>query len=171
MIEDDPSMRSRLVVAVVGGPSGSGRARPEKLQKLAAALGIADVVRFEPPCPQTELAEWYRAADVSIVPSHNESFGLVALESQACGTPVVAADVGGLCTVVRDGETGVLVPGHDPADYAAVLTRLAAQPSRRDGLARAAVRHAAEFGWSSTADRLLEVYTGVVDEQAARISA
>jgi D-inositol-3-phosphate glycosyltransferase len=171
MIEDDPSMRSRLVVAVVGGPSGSGLARPEKLQKLAASLGIADVVRFEPPCPQAELAEWYRAADVTVVPSHSESFGLVALESQACGTPVVAAAVGGLCTAVRDGESGVLIPGHDPADYAAILTRLAARPGRRDRLARAAVSHASEFGWSGTVDRLLEVYTGVVDEQAVRISA
>src|SRR5207247_5485743 len=96
MIEDDPSLRSRLVVAVVGGPSGWARSRPEELHKLAAALGISDVVRFEPPCPQAELAEWYRAADITVVPSHNESFGLVAVESQACGTPVVAAAVGGL---------------------------------------------------------------------------
>jgi D-inositol-3-phosphate glycosyltransferase len=171
MIEDDPSLRCRLVVAVVGGPSGSGRDRPEELQKLAATLGIADVVRFEPPCPQAELPDWYRAADVTVVPSHSESFGLVAMESQACGTPVVAAAVGGLCTAVRDGESGVLVPGHDPADYAAVLTRLAAQPRLRDHLAQAAVRHAAEFGWSGTVDRLLEVYTGVVDEQVVRMSA
>jgi D-inositol-3-phosphate glycosyltransferase len=170
MIEEDPSLRSRLVVAVVGGPSGSGRARPEELQKLAATLGIADVVRFEPPCPQDELAQWYRAADVTVVPSHSESFGLVALESQACGTPVVAAAVGGLRTAVRDGESGVLVPGHDPVDYAAVLTRLAAAPRLRDHLGRAAVGHAAEFGWSGTVERLLEVYTGVVDEQAVRIS-
>jgi D-inositol-3-phosphate glycosyltransferase len=171
MIEDDPSLRSRLVVAVVGGPSGSGRERPEELQKLAATLGIADVVRFEPPCPQAELPDWYRAADVTVVPSHSESFGLVAVESQACGTPVVAAAVGGLCTAVRDGESGVLVPGHDPADYAAVLTRLAAQPRLRHHLAQAAARHAAGFGWSSTVDRLLEVYTRVMDQQVVRISA
>ncbi|MCW2889589.1 MAG: UDP-N-acetylglucosamine [Streptosporangiaceae bacterium] len=171
MIDDDPALRSRLVVAVVGGPSGTGRERPEELQKLAATLGIADVVRFEPPCPQAELAEWYRAADVTVVPSHSESFGLVALESQACGTPVVAAAVGGLCTAVRDGESGLLVPGHDPGDYAGVLTGLAAQPRLRQHLARGAVSHAAEFGWSGTVDRLLEVYTGVVDEQVVRVSA
>jgi D-inositol-3-phosphate glycosyltransferase len=171
MIEDDPSLRTRLVVAVVGGPSGTGRERPEELQKPAATLGIADVVRFEPPCPQAELAEWYRAADVTVVPSHSESFGLVALESQACGTPVVAAAVGGLTTAVRDGESGVLVAGHDPADYAAVLARLADRPRLRRHLARGAVRHATEFGWSATVDRLLEVYTGVVDAQAVRISA
>ncbi|MCW2940571.1 MAG: UDP-N-acetylglucosamine [Actinomycetia bacterium] len=171
MLEDDPSLRSRLVVAVVGGPSGAARSRPEELQKLAVLLGIADVVRFEPPCPQPELADWYRAADVTVVPSHNESFGLVAVESQACGTPVVAASVGGLRTAVKDGESGVLVPGHDPADYAVVLAQLAAEPRRRNWMAHEALRHAGEFGWSGTVDRLLEVYTSAVDEQVLRVSA
>ncbi|WP_220500118.1 D-inositol-3-phosphate glycosyltransferase [Thermomonospora cellulosilytica] len=162
MVEADPALRRRLVVAVVGGPSGTGRARPEGLQKLAGDLGIADLVRFEPPCPQPELAEWYRAADVTVVPSHNESFGLVAAEAQACGTPVVAAAVGGLRTAVRDGESGVLIDGHDPADYAAVLARLEAEPRLRERLARGAVRHAHRFGWEVTVDRLLEVYTGAL---------
>ncbi len=162
MVEADPALRGRLVVAVVGGPSGTGRARPEGLQKLAGDLGIADLVRFEPPCPQPELAEWYRAADVTVVPSHNESFGLVAAEAQACGTPVVAAAVGGLRTAVRDGESGVLIDGHDPADYAAVLARLEAEPRLRERLARGAVRHAHRFGWEVTVDRLLEVYTGAL---------
>ena len=171
MIADDPSLRSRLVVAVVGGPSGWARSRPEELQNLAAALGISDVVRFEPPCPQAELAEWYRAADLTVVPSHNESFGLVAVESQACGTPVVAAAVGGLRTAVRDGESGVLIDGHDPADYAAVLGRLAAEPRLRARLGAEAIRHARAFGWSSTVDKLLEVYAEAVAEQFLRISA
>ena len=171
MIEDDPSLRSRLVVAVVGGPSGAARSRPEELQRLAAALGIADVVRFEPPCPQAELADWYRAADVTVVPSYSESFGLVAVESQACGTPVVAAAVGGLCTAVQDGASGVLVDGHDPARYAAVLAKLAGTPGLVDRMARGAVRHAGDFGWEATVDRLLEVYTECVDEQLLWISA
>ncbi len=171
MIEDDPSLRSRLVVAVVGGPSGWVRSRPEELHKLAAALGISDVVRFEPPCRQAELAEWYRAADITVVPSHNESFGLVAVESQACGTPVVAAAVGGLRTAVRDGESGVLIDGHDPADYAAVLRRLADEPRLRARLGAAAERHANAFGWSGTVDKLLEVYTDAVDEQLLRMTA
>ena len=162
MLADDPSLRSRLVVAIVGGPSGSARSRPEELQRLAAELGIADVVRFEPPCPQWDLADWYRAADVTVVPSHNESFGLVAVESQACGTPVVAAAVGGLHTAVRDGESGLLINGHGPADYAAVLRRLAAQPQLRSRLSLGAVRHAAAFGWNATVDQLLKVYTGAV---------
>jgi D-inositol-3-phosphate glycosyltransferase len=164
MLDDEPALRSRLVVAVVGGPSGSGLARPEELQRLAAVLGIADVVRFETPCPQRELAQWYRAADVTVVPSHNESFGLVAVESQASGTPVVAAAVGGLRTAVRHGESGLLVEGHDPADYAAVLRMLADRPRQRAALARGAVRHAKAFGWSATVDRLLEVYTGATVE-------
>ncbi|MFB4311999.1 D-inositol-3-phosphate glycosyltransferase [Actinomadura sp. GTD37] len=168
MLADDPALRAELVVAVVGGPSGSGRCRPEGLQALAARLGISDVMRFEPPSPQAELADWYRAADVTVVPSHSESFGLVAVESQACGTPVVASRVGGLCTAVADGESGVLISGHDPADYAAVLRRLHAEPGLHARLARGAVRHAGGFGWDATVDRLLDVYTGAMTIPAAR---
>ncbi|WP_179844309.1 D-inositol-3-phosphate glycosyltransferase [Actinomadura luteofluorescens] len=171
MLADDPALRSRLVVAVVGGPSGSGLCRPAGLQLLAAELGISDVMRFEPPSPQHELADWYRAADVTVVPSHSESFGLVAVESQACGTPVVASRVGGLCTAVADGESGVLIPGHDPADYAAVLRRLHAEPGLHARLARGAVRHARDFGWDATVDRLLEVYTGAMPAPAAAVRA
>ncbi|WP_315987267.1 D-inositol-3-phosphate glycosyltransferase [Actinomadura sp. HBU206391] len=163
MLAQDASLRGRLVLAVVGGPSGWARARPEELQRLAAELGIADVVRFEPPCPQPELAAWYRAADVTVVPSRSESFGLVAVESQACGTPVVAAAVGGLRTAVQHADSGVLIDGHDPADYAEVLRRLLSRPRLRDRLSRGAVRHATGFGWNSTVDRLLAVYTGAMD--------
>ncbi|WP_037559980.1 D-inositol-3-phosphate glycosyltransferase [Spirillospora albida] len=170
MLSDDPSLRSKLVVAVVGGPSGSGRCRPDGLQSLAAELGIADVVRFEPPSPQHVLADWYRAADVTVVPSHSESFGLVAVESQACGTPVVASRVGGLCTAVADGESGVLIGGHDPADYAGVLRRLHDEPGLRARLARGAIRHAEGFGWDATVDRLLEVYTGAMSLPAVRLA-
>jgi D-inositol-3-phosphate glycosyltransferase len=169
MLRDDPSLRSRLVVAIVGGPSGSGLSRPEELQRLAAHLDIADVVRFEPPCPQSELAQWYRAADVTVVPSYSESFGLVAVESQACGTPVVVAAVGGLRTAVRHGESGLLIDGHEPADYAAVLRQLADEPRLRSRLARGAVRHATAFGWSGTVDRLLEVYTGAMEESTLKV--
>src|SRR5690606_1694381 len=171
MLDDDPALRAKLVVAVVGGPSGSGRCRPEGLQNLAAELGITDVMRFEPPSPQQELAAWYRAADVTVVPSHSESFGLVAVESQACGTPVVASRVGGLCTAVADGESGVLIPGHDPADYAAVLRRLYAEPGLHARLARGAVRHGQSFGWDATVDDLLEVYTGAMSIPAVRVAA
>lgn len=165
LLARDPGLRSKLVVAVVGGPSGSGRERPEELQKLAAYLGISDVVRFEPPAPQSVLADWYRAADVTVVPSYNESFGLVAVESQACGTPVVASAVGGLRTAVGNGVSGILIDGHDPFDYATVLGRLAHEPYLRERLGKGAVRHAGVFGWSATVDRLLEVYNCAVSNR------
>ena len=119
----------------VGGPSGTGRADPDGLTELARRLGIADLVRLEPPCPQAELADWYRAATVVMVPSYSESFGLVAMEAQACGTPVIAAAVGGLRTAVRHGESGILVDDHDPASYARALRELIGTPGRREALA------------------------------------
>ncbi|MFI7452077.1 D-inositol-3-phosphate glycosyltransferase [Nonomuraea sp. NPDC049714] len=162
MLIDDPSLRGRLVVACVGGPSGNGLARPSLLTELAAELGIADVVRLVPPAPQQELADWYRAADVTVVPSHSESFGLVALESQACGTPVAAAAVGGLRTAVRDGVSGRLVDGHDPHDWARALSRFVTEPRWRDTLSAGAREHAAAFGWQATSSRLMEVYAEAV---------
>ncbi len=111
LLAERPWLRERTVVPVVGGPSGSGLAAPDGLHKLAAALGIGDVVRFWPPVGQHRLVDWYRAASVLVMPSYSESFGLVAVEAQACGTPVIAAEVGGLPVAVRDGVSGVLVPG------------------------------------------------------------
>lgn len=172
LLEADPSLRRTLRVVIVGGPSGrQERAAPDRMHDLAAQLGITDLVRFEAPCPQAELAEWYRAATVMLTPSHSESFGLVALEAQACGTPVVAASVGGLRTVVKDGDSGVLVDGHDPADWAQVIKRLIEAPRRLQALSAGARRHASVFGWSATVDRLARVYTGAMDEVAARIGA
>jgi D-inositol-3-phosphate glycosyltransferase len=147
-----------LTVAVVGGNSGSGL----ELAGLAQWLGVAGTVRFLPPQDRAALAEVYRAADLVAVPSYNESFGLVALEAQACGTPVVAAAVGGLVTAVRDGLSGVLVDGHDPADWARVLDGLLAQPGRRDLLSLGAVAHASQFSWNRTVAGLLAVYRDAV---------
>jgi D-inositol-3-phosphate glycosyltransferase len=158
MLERDPALRDRLVVAVCGGPSGSGLDRPDALTALASSLGIADVVRFEPPRERTVLADWFRAADLTVVPSYSESFGLVALESQACGTPVVAARVGGLRTSVADGVSGVLIDGHDPRDYAAVISDLLDHPARLRELARGARAHAEHFSWDATTSALLESY-------------
>ncbi len=153
-----PALRGRLVVPVVGGPSGSGLDRPESLAALAAELGIADVVRFVPPVGQAELARWYAAATVVAVPSYNESFGLVAAEAQACGTPVIAAAVGGLTTVVRDGRSGLLVPTHQPRDWAAALDRVLGDPPLHRRLAAGALAQAREFSWEATAAATLDVY-------------
>lgn len=155
----DPSLRSRLVVLVVGGPSGSGLEQPRALQLLAEELLIDDVVRFLPPLAGDELAQVYRAADVVAVPSYNESFGLVALEAQACGTPVVAAAVGGLPVAVRHGVSGFLVNGHDPVEWARVLGHVALHPDRRAELAGNAVSHARRFSWERTTDTLLAAYS------------
>ena len=158
MVARDPALASRLVVLVVGGASGSGLAQPTALRELATELGIAGVVRFLPPVPPDGLARVYRAADVVAVPSHNESFGLVALEAQACGTPVVAAAVGGLPVAVDHEVSGLLVQGHDPARWATALADVALRPSLRSRLSAGAVRHAAPFSWERTTDRLLAGY-------------
>jgi len=162
LLADDPGLRRRLVVVIAGGPSGTGLAQPEGLQRLAVELGIAEVVRFEPPASRDRLADLYRAASVVVVPSYNESFGLVAIEAQACGTPVVAAAVGGLRTSVCDGASGLLVAGHDPADYAAAIRRLLDEPGLYRRLAAGAVRHAGQFGWSETTAQLLATYRDAI---------
>jgi D-inositol-3-phosphate glycosyltransferase len=161
MLADDPALRGKLQVLVVGAPSGSGLAEPQRLQELAVSLGVTDVVRFLPPQPPEQLADHYRAADVAVVPSHNESFGLVALEAQACGTPVVAAAVGGLPTAVDDGVSGLLVPGRHPDDYAAAIRRVLA---RRELLAAGARRHATAFSWDRTTDSLVDAYAAAMAE-------
>jgi D-inositol-3-phosphate glycosyltransferase len=163
LVAGDPSLRQRLTVVLVGGPSGkASRADPDGMRELATQLGIGDLLRQEPPCPQAELADWYRAATLVLTPSHSESFGLVALEAQACGTPVVAASVGGLRTAVRDGYSGVLVDGHDPATWARVIRQLLAAPRRLAALSEGARKHASAFGWSATVERLTAVYTGAM---------
>jgi D-inositol-3-phosphate glycosyltransferase len=145
----------RLVV--LGGPSGDPGAAAQ-LAAQAARHGIGDRVEVRPPVAGAVLAQWYRAADVVAVPSRSESFGLVAAEAQACGTPVVAACVGGLRTVVADGVSGQLVPGHDPVRWAAALADLLADPDARERLAVGAARHGASRGWDSAAAAMLKVY-------------
>jgi D-inositol-3-phosphate glycosyltransferase len=158
-------------VVICGGPSGSGLERPSALIELAASLGVSDRVMFLPPQTGDGLADLYRSADLVAVPSYNESFGLVALEAQACGTPVVAAAVGGLVTAVRDGVSGMLVDGHDPRDWAHALDSLLAAPRHRAALSEGAVAHAAGFSWDRTAEGLLRVYREAVVEHRAMIAA
>ncbi|MFE5399365.1 D-inositol-3-phosphate glycosyltransferase [Streptomyces sp. NPDC056568] len=169
LLGERPELRSRIVVPVVGGPSGSGLAKPEGLQKLAARLGIADVVRFRPPVDQEQLADWFRAASVLVMPSYSESFGLVAIEAQAAGTPVLAAAVGGLPVAVRDGHTGRLVEGHDPAAYARVLRDFADHPELTSRMGEAAARHARSFGWDASAAATADAYTAAIQSHRRRV--
>lgn len=157
LLRQHPELRQNLVVMVVGGPSGSGLEHPEALRQLAVHLDIADVVRFLPP-QGAMLPEVYRAADVIAVPSYNESFGLVAMEAQACGTPVVAAAVGGLPVAVSDGVSGLLVDGHDTERWAETLARVTRFHEYRRRLAAATTEHAATFSWERTTDALLDTY-------------
>ena len=158
LLDQSPELRSRLVVPVVGGPSGSGLDHPESLAQLATGLGLDDVVRFVPPVGQSDLARWYSAATLVAVPSYNESFGLVAAEAQAAGTPVVAAAVGGLTTVVADEVSGLLVDGHDPLDWAAALERIVGDEAYAARLAAGAPVQAAQFSWERTAQATLDAY-------------
>ena len=152
---------------IVGGVSGNGAGRtdPDDLRDLADELGVGDAVTVLPARPQAELAALYRAADVVLAPSRSETFGLVALEAQACGTPVVAADVSGLRYVV--GAGGLRVEGHDPEDHAAAVVRVLEEPGLAADLATGAVRSARASSWERTVDRLLGVY-GAVTEARTR---
>ena len=147
---------------IVGGSSGaSGTATtPEGLRTLAEQLGVADAVTVEPAVDQDTLAERYRDADVVLVPSRSETFGLVALEAQACATPVVAADVPGLEAVV--GEGGTLVPGHDPRDHARAVVGYLTDPAMAATAGTAGVDTARSASWDRTVDRLLAAYAEMV---------
>jgi D-inositol-3-phosphate glycosyltransferase len=169
MVSHSPLLRPKLRVFIIGGASGVNGSEVERLKELVSWLNIADVVSFLPPVPRTELPNWYRAADLVCVPSYSESFGLVALEAQACGTPVVATAVGGLRTAVADGISGVLVDGHDPRAWSSVLSRLLQEPQRRVLLSMGAIEHASHFGWDATARGTLDIYDQVITD-AARVN-
>jgi D-inositol-3-phosphate glycosyltransferase len=148
---------------VVGGPSGpDGETEFESLRRLAEDLAPGRVV-FHGPMEHAQVVDAYRACDAIVVPSHSESFGLVALEAMATGIPVVASRVGGLPYVVVDGASGYLVPGHDPDHYADALESILLDPVRADELSAGALKRAGEFSWEVTVDRLLELYRGMVE--------
>ena len=149
-------------LVAVGGPSGAdGPAELARAVALAADLGVSERVRFVAAQPHHLLSTWYRAADVVLVPSRSESFGLVALEAAACGVPVVAAAVGGLRTLVDDGRTGFLVEGRDPRDFAAAVERLLADPALAAAMGGAGALRAQGYTWSTAAARLRRLYTDV----------
>jgi D-inositol-3-phosphate glycosyltransferase len=171
LVKHTPLLRHRLIVNIVGGASGANTEEVDRLKELTTWLAIDDVVRFTPPVPREELPQWYRAADLVIVPSYSESFGLVALEAQACGTPVVATAVGGLRTAVADGISGVLVDGHDPKAWSSVISRLLQEPQRRVLLSMGAVEHASHFGWDVTARGTLDIYDLVISDLRKSLEA
>jgi D-inositol-3-phosphate glycosyltransferase len=148
---------ARLVI--VGGPSGpEGQNEVAQLHLLVAQLHLQNHVTFIPPQRHELLSTYYRAADCVLIPSMSESFGLVALEAGACGTPVVAASVGGLTTLVDDGSTGYLIESRSPDDYAEALHRLWTKPGQRSAMAAAATEKASHYTWPIAAAGLLELY-------------
>jgi D-inositol-3-phosphate glycosyltransferase len=152
----------RLVV--VGGPSGPhGEKTLGALVDAADARGVRDRVHVVAPQPHELLSSYYRAADVCLVPSHSESFGLVALEAAACGTPVVASAVGGLTTLVDHERTGFLVDDPDPGAYAAAVRRVFDEPLVAERLSTASVLRARRYTWRAAASALVELH----DELAA----
>ena len=162
-IARDPEATRHLQLAIVGGPSGAHHGEEvTRLMQLAAALGVTDRVMLYPPQTQRRLADFYSAADVVLVPSRSESFGLVALEAQACGTPVIAASVGGLRYVVQDGVGGYLVEGHDPGDHADRLIQVLRSPTLQAELGISGARQALRFTWDATADELHTVYADLL---------
>jgi D-inositol-3-phosphate glycosyltransferase len=152
-VGSDRLARSALVV--LGGPSGPrGQEELASVQRRITQRGLEGAVRMLPPQRHEILSSYYRAADACVVPSHSESFGLVALEAAACGVPVVAAAVGGLTTLVDDGRTGYLVEGRDPADFARPLATLLADPGLAARMGRAAAARAGAYTWAAAAHDL-----------------
>ena len=151
--------RSDARLAIVGGASGSnGDGQSSEARALVDELGLHDQVQFIEPKPHHILSTWYRAADIVLVPSRSESFGLVALEAAACGVPVVASAVGGLVSLVDDGETGYLIEGRKPADYADAMRTILNDSELAASMGKAAVERAKAYTWRAAAERLLEVY-------------
>ena len=148
---------ARLVI--VGGPSGpQGDVEVDRTQALVDELGLADGVVFVPPQPHELLSTYYRASDVCLVPSRSESFGLVALEAAACGTPVVASDVGGLRSLIDHGRTGYLVDEPTPEAFAAWVRQILAEPLLAERLSTGSVLRARRYTWARAAHLLTEIY-------------
>jgi D-inositol-3-phosphate glycosyltransferase len=171
LVKHSPQLRKKLIVNIIGGASGANTEEVDRLKDCTQWLGVDDVVRFAPPVSRADLPQWYRASDLVIVPSYSESFGLVALEAQACGTPVVATAVGGLRTAVADGISGVLVDGHDPKAWSSVIARLLQEPQRRVLLSMGAIEHASHFGWDTTARGTLDIYDLVISDARKSLEA
>jgi D-inositol-3-phosphate glycosyltransferase len=156
----------RASLVVVGGPSGQlGERELARVHALVDDLDLANRVKFVPPQPHELLSTFYRAADVVLVPSRSESFGLVALEAAACGTPVVAAAVGGLRTLIDHGRTGYLVDDRDPDAFAGYVAEILHSPARAARLGAEAAHDARSYTWSIAAARLRRLYTDLTSRE------
>ena len=164
MMSHNPELRKDLTVLITGGSSGAKSNEDIRLRELVNWLKLDDIIKFLSPISREKLPDLFRASDLVCVPSYSESFGLVALEAQACGTPVVASAVGGLRTAVADGISGVLVDGHNPRAWSSVISRLLMEPQRRVLLSMGAIEHASHFGWDATARGTLDVYDRLIND-------
>jgi D-inositol-3-phosphate glycosyltransferase len=151
-----------LIVGGASGPGGNGEV--DRLKDLAHALDVSETLRFTGPQPHDRLVDYYRAADVHLVSSYSESFGLTALEAHACGTPVVGTAVGGLSHIVGDGSSGFLVGSRDPAEFAARLKTLLADGELQDDFSRRAYARSLSYSWDSTADEFVDLYECLLRE-------
>ena len=160
VVEERPEMREGLCVPIVGGDPDRVREDDEmmRLQELRESLGIGDIVTFLGAKDQDTLQYYYSAAEMVVMPSDYESFGMVALEAMACGTPVIASDVGGLAFLVKDGRTGYRVPARDPAALAAKITRLLTDEELRQRIGQCAACWAESYAWPRIADRIEALY-------------
>jgi len=158
--------RKKLCVTIIGGDPAVSRTEMShemvRLQDLRNEYGIGDVVTFIGKHSQDTLVYFYSAADVLVMPSHYESFGMVALEAMACGTPVVATEVGGLAFLIKDGQTGFLFPGDDPHALCDRLTALITNPTARELMGKRATAHAQQYSWREIASQLVGVYENMV---------
>lgn len=153
-----PNLRNRVRIIICGGLSGTGLEKPNALISLVEELHLTDLVIFLPPSSREGLANLYKASTVLAVPSYSESFGLVAVEAQASGTPVIATNVGGLKTTVSDDKSGLLINGHDPRTWAQALAQVALNETELARLKLGARAHALNFSWDKTVDNLIAVY-------------
>lgn len=158
-------------LVIVGGASGEyGDVETDRAHALVDELGLHDRVHFVDPQPHHILSTYYRAADVVIVPSRSESFGLVALEAAACGTPVVASAVGGLLSLVDDHETGRLIDGRDPYDYARAVASIIDDRHRREAMGSAALERSRSYSWGFAAARLRRLYSDLTVRELVNCS-
>lgn len=166
VIQQEPSLRDRMCVCLIGGDLDEEEdpdSELARLDKLKDELGIGDMVTFLGGRAQSSLPYYYSAADVVVMPSRYESFGLAALEAMACGTPVVASDVGGLSFIVRNGETGYLVPEGDIETFAACILALLRDRPLRDRLGARAALVARDYAWNVITDKIVDLYREVLD--------